>query len=518
MYQRLLFIICAFVLFSSCEDEYVYTPPSGINPPSIVYGDFYKEILIQDTIGIGRQLANGFPKSEIRDIKLAFRKRKNDEDFDLQSFINEHWIMATPRKTGYVADTNSNISDISSDLWSALTYDSNNQPEYSSLISLPHPYISISGEQIEMRYMDSYFIMIGLAADDQWEMIEQMIDNCAFMIDTVGHIPETNRTYMTSRSGQPFFSHMVELLANHKGDEIYGRYLPQLEKEYRYWQKEKTNIGDHNGLGHIIKIDGKLLNRYSDLNREPRDENFLNDKNGGNSLYRAKRANSESGWMMSSRWLGDKARMWTMYTERVAPVDLNSLMFHLEKTLLKSYALAGNKNNITDIQSSIETRKMALDSLHWNNQKKIFEDVDYRKKAKTNRATLAMLYPLFTNMCSQNQADGVASFVESTLMKDGGLMDTDQYTNHAWDAPNAHAPLQYIAVRALDNYGHKDLAKKIATKYTRTIENTFSATGHITEMYNLSETDPLLMAGNYKGKDAYGWTLGVYLGLKKYLK
>ena len=518
MSKRLIYLFAILFILSSCEEQYVYTPPVGIETPSDIYGDLYREILIMDTVGISRQIANGFPKSEIRDIKLAFRKQKNDDGFDVQSFIKEHWSLSTPRQTGYIADTTSNISDISSDLWSALTYESTQQPQHSSLMPLPHPYISISGEETEMRYLDSYFIMVGLAADDQWEMVENMINNCAYMIDNIGHIPETNRTYMTSRSGQPFFSHMVELLANHKGDEVFTKYLPQLEKEYKYWQKSKTEIAEHNGLGHTIKIGGKLLNRYNDPNDEPRDEYFLRDKEGGNSVYRAKRANSESGWMMSSRWKSDKARMWNMYTRYLAPVDLNSLMYHLESTLLKAYTLVGNKNNFADIQSSIDVRRLSLDSLHWNDQKNIFEDVDYRKQAKTNRATLAMMYPLFTKICNQQQADGVASFVESTLLKDGGLMDTDQYTDYEWDAPNGHAPLQYIAVKALDNYGHKDLAKKIALRYTQTIENTFVATGRITEMYNLAETEPQKMVGKYEGKDAYGWTLGVYLGLKKYLK
>ncbi len=517
MYHRLICLLSALLILSSCEDEFVYTPPKGISPPSLLFGDIYKDILIKDTLGISRQIADGFPKSGIREIKLAFRKQKNDEGFDVQSFINEHWILATQRETKYIADSTSSISDISAELWSALTYDSANQPEFSSLIALPHPYIPISGQEIEMRYMDSYFIMIGLAAEDNWNMVENMINNCAYMIDEIGHIPETNRTYTTSRSGQPFFSHMVELLANQKGNETYTKYLPQLEKEYNYWQKEKINIADHNGIGHIIKIGDKILNRYSDPNSEPRDENYLNDRNGGSNLYRSKRANSESGWNMSSRWLGDTDRMWTMYTRAVAPVDLNALMYHLEKTIIKAYDIVGNKNNISEIKSNSDVRKIALDSLHWDGQKKIFEDVDYRKKAKTNHATLAMLYPLFTNMCNQEQADGVASFIESTLLKDGGLMDTDEYTDFKWDAPNGHAPLQYIAVKGLDNYGHKKLAKKIAARYTMTIENTFSATGRITEMYNLSETDPKKMAGIYEGKDAYGWTLGVYLGLKKYL-
>lgn len=121
-------------------------------------------------------------------------------------------------------------------------------------------------------------------------------------------------------------------------------------------------------------------------------------------------------------------------------------------------------------------------------------------------------------MCSQEQADDVASFVSNSLLKSGGLMDSDDYSEFEWDAPYGHAPLQYIAAIGLDNYGYKDLAKKVARRYIQTIENTFSVTGRMTEKYNLSETDPEKMAGNYKGKDSYGWTLGVYLGLKEYLK
>lgn len=517
MSHRFIYLFAFLFLMSSCEDQYVYTPPTGVDTPMKIFGDMYKEILIMDTMGISRQIADGFPKSEIREIKLAFRKQKNDEGFDIQKFIKEHWKLSIPRETGYVANKTANIRDISSELWAALTYDSANQADFSSLIALPNPYIPISGQETEMRYMDSYFIMVGLAADGNWDMVKQMLENCAYMIDNIGHVPETNRSYMTSRSGQPFFSHMVELLAKHEGDAIYTKYLPQLEKEHKYWHKEENELGEHNALGHTIKIGNKLLNRYSDPNSEPRDEDFLNDRKGGNNLYRVKRANSESGWMMSSRWLGDNKRMWTMFTRNLAAVDLNSLLYHLEKTILKSYVLSGNIENTETIQGRIDVRKMALDSLHWDGKKKIFEDVSYRNNERSGQATLAMLYPLFTNMCSQEQADGVASFVEGALLKDGGLMDTDDFTDFEWDAPNAHAPLQYIAVIALDNYGHKGLARKVAQRYTQTIENTFSATGRITEMYNLSESDPEEMAGKYEATDAYSWTLGVYLGLKEYL-
>jgi len=336
MSHRILSLFAILIFISSCEDQYVYTPPAGVKTPTDIFGDMYREMLIMDTMGVSKQVANGFPQSDIRDIKLAFRKQKNDEGFDINTFINEHWELASTRNTGYIASQDSDIGEISSEIWSALLYDSSNQPEFSSLIELPHPYIPISGQHTEMRYMDSYFIMVGLAADGRWDLVESMIDNCAFMIDQIGHIPETNRTYMTSRSNQPFFSHMVELLADYKGDEVYTKYLPQLEKEHQYWHKDEVDLEQHNGIGHTLKVGDKILNRYSDPNSEPRDEDYLSDRRGGSNLYRVKRANSESGWKMSSRWLGDNKRMWTMYTRHVAAIDLNMLLQHLEKTILKA--------------------------------------------------------------------------------------------------------------------------------------------------------------------------------------
>ncbi len=516
--SRFLYVFGVLFLFTACEDPYVYAPPSGIERPKDIFGGMYEEILSLDTLGISKQIADGFPKSEIKDIKLAFRKQKNNSDFDLQKFISEHWQLATPRKINFVTDQSKSISDFSSELWSALSFNSSNQPQYSSLIELPHPYIPINGAQLEMRYMDSYFIMVGLAAEGKWNMVSDMVDNFAFLIDKIGHIPETNRTYMTSRSNQPFFSHMVELLATHEGESVYSEYISQLKKEHDYWIKEDAEIAEHNGIGHTIKIGDKLLTRYNDPSDNPRDEKFLSDKREGNHLYRVNRSNSESGWQRSSRWLGDNKRTWSTFSRQVSSIDLNSLLFHLENTLIKAYNLLGKDDQINEIQSKRDVRKLSLDSLHWDSKKKIFEDVNYKKQARTGKATLAMLYPLFTKMCSQEQADGVAEFVERTLLKDGGLMDTDDFSNYEWDAPNAHAPLQYIAVKGLDNYGHKDLAKKIAVRYLNTIENTFTATGRITEMYNLSETDPEKMAGAYQGKDAYSWTLGVYSGLKQYLE
>ena len=102
--------------------------------------------------------------------------------------------------------------------------------EGSSLLALPFPYIVPGGRFGEIYYWDSYFTMLGLKESGEIEMIENMIKNFDSLIDRYGFIPNGNRSYYLSRSQPPFFSLMVELLAEVKGNGVYQECLPALEK------------------------------------------------------------------------------------------------------------------------------------------------------------------------------------------------------------------------------------------------------------------------------------------------
>jgi NAD(P)-dependent dehydrogenase (short-subunit alcohol dehydrogenase family) len=49
---------------------------------------------------------------------------------------------------------------------------------------------------------------------------------------------------------------------------------------------------------------------------------------------------AESGWDFSSRWFGDNQNLWTVRTTSIIPVDLNSLLFHLETTIVRACTVA----------------------------------------------------------------------------------------------------------------------------------------------------------------------------------
>ena len=51
------------------------------------------------------------------------------------------------------------------------------------------------------------------------------------------------------------------------------------------------------------------------------------------ALYRNLRASAESGWDFSSRWMRDPKDLRTLETTELVPVDLNSLLYHAERTI-----------------------------------------------------------------------------------------------------------------------------------------------------------------------------------------
>lgn len=188
--------------------------------------------------------------------------------------------------------------------------------------------------------------MLGLKESGEYELMDNMVQNFAYLIDQYGHIPNGNRTYYLSRSQPPFFSLMLELLASVKGDDVFRTYRPALEKEYRYWMDQSANTK------HVVPMpDGSVLNRYWDQLDIPRQESHLEDiKTAGlaspetaKAIYRHLRSAAESGWDFSSRWLKDGKTLPTIETTNLIPMDLNCLLHHMETTLARMQALDGNE-------------------------------------------------------------------------------------------------------------------------------------------------------------------------------
>ncbi len=100
----------------------------------------------------------------------------------------------------------------------------------------------------------------------------------------------------------------------------------------------------------------------------------------------------------------------------------------------------------------------------------------------------------------------------------GGLQTTTVTTGQQWDSPNGWAPLQWIVIKGLLNYGFKELANDIAQRWMDINEKVYLNTGKMMEKYNVVATDLEAGGGEYLSQDGFGWTNGVYLKLHSLIK
>lgn len=492
------------------------------NPsPDLLFPELFHEVQIRALFPDSKTFADAVPKSSIEVINSAYKDLNQElDDSNLRHLISQNFDIPQSPIINIVQEKNTE-KHIQS-LWSILTKSPQTINRGSSLLALPGSYVVPGGRFQEIYYWDSYFTMLGLAEAKRFDLITAMIDNFAFLINQYGHIPNGNRTYFLSRSQPPFLALMVDLLAKEQGDSIYVKYLPVLEKEYLFWMNGRDSIENaYGGYRRVVKTSrGAIMNRYWDDSPRPRPEAYKEDValaarfNGDKKeIYRQIRAAAESGWDFSTRWTAGSTDLINTHTTFYIPVDLNSLLYFLEKTLSKAFRLV-NKDDLSERYAELaELRKANINEYCWVPSAKYYMDYNWRRSVFSSEATAAGAFPLFFMLATKEQAEGAAKFIELLLLKEGGIVTTVVHSGQQWDEPNGWAPLQWITYQGLKNYGYHELAQKIAKRWTSRNEAVFAQTGKMMEKYNVVDTSLLAGGGEYPTQDGFGWTNGVYIKL-----
>lgn len=491
--------------------------------PDEILGELFTDVQNNRIYSDGKMFADLVPRRRVKQIQQEYLLEKQDPDFDLRDFVSRHFYSLNSGKSStYVTDMSMTPRQHISELWGELEH--KNRRDRGSLIALPHPYIVPGGRFSEQFYWDSYFIMLGLASDNRWDMVENMVNNCAYMIRKFGFVPTANRTYFLSRSQPPFFSRMVRLLARHKGQSILVEYLPYLVLEHRFWMKGRSKLEkrEHKAYARVAEMpNGLLLNRYYDNKTTPRPESLHEDTSTAQSakrrqadrLYLHLRAGAESGWDFSSRWLRDPEDLRTIHTADIIPIDLNCLIYELEVTIVKAYHLIKNPILARTFQTMADRRVRAINKYCWSEKEGFFVDYNFHKKRSTSRITLASVYPLYSKIATSQQARSVADRLERDFLREGGLVTTLIETGQQWDAPNGWAPLNFIAIEGLRNYGYYQLADEIKKRWLATNTKLLSEKGKLVEKYDVVNPSKPGGGGEYPLQDGFGWTNGVYATL-----
>jgi alpha,alpha-trehalase len=187
----------------------------------------------------------------------------------------------------------------------------------------------------------------------------------------------------------------------------------------------------------------------------------------------------------------------------------------LEKTIAEAWRLKGEEDRSKKYDSLAGQRKLAIQQYCWNGDKGFYFDYDVMADTQKETGTLAAAFPLYFKIATEEQANLVASVIRDKFLKAGGVVSTLETTGQQWDAPNGWAPLHWITIIGLENYGHSDLAKNIATRWIKLNKDVFKRTGKLMEKYNVVETQLEAGGGEYAGQDGFGWTNGVLLALIK---
>lgn len=494
--------------------------------PDQLYGELFELVQSQHVFQDSKTFVDATALSGPAGILRNFRAERDRADFDLASFVNEHFELPPPYDEVPSDPTDLPVEERIEQLWDVLTRAADKDVEYSSLIPLPNPYVVPGGRFREVYYWDSYFTMLGLADSGRIDLISDMVENFAYLIDEVGFVPNGNRTYYCTRSQPPYFALMVELLAEAKNDDgVMNRYRPQLEREYEFWMSgADTRTATRPAHRRVVAVQGGYVNRYWDDAAIPRQESYAEDVELARTadrvpedLYRDVRAAAESGWDFTSRWLEDGQSMATIHTTLVIPVDLNSLMYKLESTLAKVCETQGDRAEANFYLQRAEKRKTLLQTLFFDDETGMFVDLALPDLQATGTLSLAAAYPLFFGIATPEQGARVAHSIHADFLQTGGWLVTLYETGQQWDSPNGWAPMQWVTYFGLKHYGFHDEARIGAGRWVENNTAAYRQHGRLLEKYNVKASGLAGAGGEYQVQDGFGWTNAVLLRLMREL-
>lgn len=493
-------------------------------PPDLLFGELFHRVQMEEVFPDGKTFVDMIPKATAKEIMVDYEVAKAAAAFDLKQFVEKHFDPPFEVEHEFEAAAARNIVDHINALWPILTREAGtDEGNAGSLIPLPKDYIVPGGRFREFYYWDSYFTMLGLKAAGEHQRIRDMVDNFAHLINELGFIPNGNRTYYLSRSQPPCFAAMVSLLVSIDGLSVYAKYLNPLRKEYDWWMEGENEIKQGKAAYlHLVKMpNGTALNRYYDKEDRPRAESYREDimtirKSGRDSATVARhlRSGAESGWDYSSRWLADGENLHSIETTDIVPPDLNALLYHTELTLELAYRNTQNPELAKEMQRRRKARRAAIQAFLWNPDTGWYEDYNFKQGRVTGRLSLAGMYPFFFDLASREDAELAFPKLEEQFLAKGGLRTTLTKSGEQWDAPNGWPPLQYIAIKGLQKYGAKALAKEVASRWLSNNERVYENTTKLVEKYNVEDLSLKAGGGEYSLQDGFGWSNGVYLSLK----
>ena len=523
--RRALLVTSVVALTAGCRSVAPAASDARRYDPSRDLGPLFHDVQMAGVFPDSKTFVDARANEAPSAIAAAYAMEKGAPGFDLKAFVARHFT--APRAAGVIErDTATTMEGHIRALWPALTRPADSVDAQSTLIPLPNAYVVPGGRFREVYYWDSYFTMLGLVESGRTDLVANMLDNFAYLVETVGHVPNANRTYYLSRSQPPYFAAMVGLYATATDSTRALKYLDAMEKEHAFWMEGAGDLKPGSAHRRVVRLaNGAVLNRYWDDRPEPRPESYREDYRLGQqvdaahreALYRNIRAAAESGWDFSTRWMRDPKSLLTLETTDLVPVDLNSLLYHAERTMAALHRVRGQGSDLqraTALERMAQVRRDALLAAAYDTASGYFYDVRWRTGERvTDRPTLAASSVLYFGLATPEQGRAVAARLERDFARPGGFVTTLGPVGQQWDTPNGWAPLEWLSMEGARRYGRADLADAVRDRWLAVNRRTFMLTGKMTEKYDVIDLNRPAGGGEYPTQDGFGWTNGVALKL-----
>ena len=361
-----------------------------------------------------------------------------------------------------------------------------------SLVGLPNPYLVPAYEKEhsfdfnELYYWDSYFMIQGLLDSDHKELVIGILEDLISLFKAYHMIPNASRTYSTGHSQPPLLTSFIF--------DVYDAY--KLDDK---WLRDKIEVAKNEY--HTVWMGIKKPNErqvYQGLSRYY-DINHLDDL-----------AEAESGWDMTPRF--------NRRALNHLPIDLNSLLYKYEADFTRAAEILGNKKEAKAWEITMHQRAETINKLMWDKNSSLYYDYNFTKQKRSRIGSLAAYYPLWNGMVTEAQAKKLVKNLSRFEYK-GGLSTTDTPTFNRfmpyatamqWAYPNGWAPLQFIVVQGLKNYGYHEEAKRIAMKWLKVNLDWFNKHHVFLEKYNVVQPHEPPAKGLYPSQIGFGWTNAVF--------
>ena len=431
------------------------------------------------------------------------------------------------------------------------------------LLYLPNKYVVPGGRFNEMYGWDSYFIVLGLVADHREALARGQVENFFYEIEHYGGVLNANRTYFLTRSQPPLLTSMMravyedpESFANKMEARAWlERGYALAAKDYETWKRSEHKAGTTGlaryydyGVGPVPEMADDST-YYPDVIRwllaHPAENHGFLLKGpekptaaeaeqlaktscdvrksavclkawaGGYRLtkdyFAGDRAMRESGFDTSFRF-----EAFSGATNHYAPVCLNSLLFRYERDMEHFAHVLGKVQDAARWKKLAAARSGAIQRYLWRADLGTFADWDFVHAKASKYAFVTSFYPLWAGVATREQA----AKVEATLKvfeRPGGLAMSNTASGVQWDEPFGWAPTNWLAAEGLAKSGFRDDARRIAQKFTASVDKGYAKDQTIREKYNMEtgNSDVKVAAGYKTNVIGFGWTNGVYVRMQE---